>query len=132
MREPRDRPHLQSDVLEDASWAERVHGWVDPPAVLAEIERITRRRVGFEPAIGRLLDVGNAAGNDVLERLGALTDRVPAAVAENTERWSIDVVAAVMEVIEADERRDGDGVEFPPARSQSFFAVDSSVGVTRA
>jgi hypothetical protein len=132
MREPRETYHLQSDVVEDASWAELVHGWVDPPAVLAEIERITRRRVGFELAIARLPDVGNAAGNDVLQRLATLTDRVPAAVADNTERWSIDVVAAVMEVIEADERRDGDGVEFRPARSQSFVAVDSSVGVARA
>ena len=132
MREPRDTYHPQSDVIEDASWAELVHGWVDPPTVLAEIERITRRRVAFEPAIARPLDVGNAAGDDVIERLGALTDRVPAAVAENTERWSIDVVAAVMEVIEADERRDGAGVEFRPARTQSFVAVDSSVGVARA
>lgn len=122
MSEPRDSFHFQSDVI---------HGWVDPPAVLAEIERITRRRVGFELAITPLLDVGNAAGNDVLDRLGVLIDRVPAAVAENTERWSIDVVAAVMEVIEADERRDGDGVELRPAWSQSFVVVGSSVGVAR-
>lgn len=131
MRERRDTYHLQSDVVGEASWSELVHGWVDPPAVLAEIERITRRRVGFELAIARFPDVGNAAGNDVLERLGNLTDRVPAAVAENTERWAIDVVAAVMEVIEADERRDGDGAEFHPVQSQAFVAT-SSIGVARA
>jgi hypothetical protein len=132
MREPRDSYQLESEVLGGASWGELVHGWVDPPRVLAEIERITKRQVGFELAIARSLDVGNAAGNDVLERLAALTDRVPAAVAENTERWSIDVVAAVMEVIEADERRDGDGVVFHPAGSPAFVATASSVGVVRA
>jgi hypothetical protein len=132
MHEPRDRYHLQDDVLGGASWSELVHGWVDPPRVLAEIERITKRRVGFELAIARSLDVGNAAGNDVLERLAALTDRVPAAVAENTERWSIDVVAAVMEVIEADERRDGGGAEFHPAGSPAFVTVETSGGVVRA